>query len=833
MLLSLNWLNEYVDLEGLKPETIAQTLTDLGLEVEAINHHDALHSDIVVGRILEANPHPNADSLKVCSVDVGKDEALTIVCGAPNARAGIQVCVAQVGVCLPGDFKIKKAKIRGQASFGMLCSEKEIGASEENDGIMELEASLAVGSPINDLYNFADTVLELGITPNRGDCLSYFGIARDLAAKLQKTLKTPPVYQADEDTLASSDFVNVKVSHDAGCGRFTALYIEGVTHVDAPFWMRRRLELSGIRPINLIVDISNYCMLETGQPMHAYDAKSLAKQELQVRPALINDELVTLDGQKAQLKPGDLLICDGEKPVGLAGVMGGANSEISSDTSSLVLEVAHFSSVCVRKTAKRLGLSTEASHRFERGIDIDQLATVAFRFANLLRSTYSQLGIEDIKVASSLVDYYPKPIAKKRIAVRLPRVKQMLDLPAIRQETCIKHLESIEFKLLDKTSDRMLFEVPSFRNDIDREIDLIEEIARLEGFDKIPLRIPKMEIVPNVEDPFIEFADLVKYAAANQGLCEIITFPFLSLADYGKLNLNERHPLWPNVRLQNALNEEMSFMQTSLIPGLLQAISKNRSHGIKGSRLFEMGRTYFSSENCDFEQGRHIQGKARQESGRVIERTMLAGSLDFPIQGQEWNRKEESPSFFNGKALLQSICEAFSVRDLQWQRPKADELPWLNPGASATVFYNDTCIGWVGELHPRVALDSGLGTVIPVLFEIDMEQLFDSSQAPLEIEPQGRKFPPALRDFAFVLPNEVSYEKFKLTIKKFPRKKYLKSWALFDLYTGENLPSGKKSLAATFKFESSAKTLTDKEVEKEVQQLVSWIESSLDATLRS
>ncbi|MFK7823000.1 MAG: phenylalanine--tRNA ligase subunit beta [Oligoflexales bacterium] len=843
MLVSLNWLNEYCDFSDLSPEIIAETLTQLGHEVEGSETIAPIPKGVIVGQIKTAAKHPGADSLQLCDVDVGAGELLKIVCGAPNARSGLKVAVATVGTQLAPDFKIKASKIRGEPSQGMLCSEKELSISEANEGILEITADWKLGSPIADYVNTDDIILDISLTPNRADCLSYVGLARDLAAKLGRTLRLPDI-KCGSGEFQTSEKVKVKIAADAGCARFTALAIEGVKSVAAPTWMQTRLKAAGMRPINLLVDVTNYVMLELGQPIHAYDKRYLEGGVIEVRSATLGETLSTLDGNTVELDPGDLLICDSTKSVGLAGIMGGANSEVKSDTSDLIIEVAHFFPTQVRKTSKRLGLHTEASHRFERGIHIENIDQVSLRVGTLLERCLLEVGEQAPQVSCKLLDVYPAPQTPAKIALRLPRVRSFLNLHQLSLDDCVKHLSALQFKLIDKTTERMLFEIPGFRHDIVREVDLIEEVARLEGFEKVPYELPRMNITPNIEHPIIEFTDSVKLVLAQLGLTEAISFPFHSVHDYEKLRLKIGHPYWPTKELLNPLNEEMAFMQTSLIPGLLKASRLNRHHGHKGSRLFEVGRAFydFGAVTLDKKQyplfsdwdrdELHLTAKAHGEKSRPIERNLVAGIFDHLYREQGWDHAEEQAHFFHGKGVVEALCASFGLYCLEWHRPSESELPFMHPGACAKIISGSHVLGFVGELHPSSALDWELGGESPVVFELDLEALYMAQDQKQDVDPRPRKFPAVIRDFALVVDEGLSYANLEKAVNEFPKKKNLKRMRLFDLYQGEHVESGKKSMAASFVFESLEKTLTDKEVEKESQNLLQWLKQRVGSELR-
>ncbi len=839
MKVSLNWLADYVDLSGLTPEQIAGNLTDIGLEVEGIDNQAAFTGEVVIGHVLKADPHPNADSLRLCQVDVGEAEPLTIVCGAPNARAGLSVVVAKIGATLPGDFKIKKSKIRGETSMGMMCSEKELEISESNEGIIEVAGSHKVGASAAQALGIGDTVFEVNVTPNRADCLGVIGIARDLAAKLGKPLKKPDTFK--EGMRPSS--VKVAIEDPQSCGRFVALEVSGIKVGKSPAWLEKRLVASGMRPINLVVDATNYVMLETAQPIHAYDARMVNGSILKVRAAKEGETLVTLDGATRALASGDLVITDEKKILGLAGIMGGQNSEVKDDTSTIVIEVASFAAQRIRRTAKRLGLRSEASYRFERGTDTDNAAWVASRVATLIASLSGPSAS-----VSAMTDEYPADLAKRVIALRLSHAKQFLGLPSLPRVEAEGILSRLEFELLDSTDDRLVYEVPFFRGDIEREVDLVEEVGRIYGYDKIPYQLPTMNIRPNQEDPFIGFLETVRAVAGSLSLRETVSFPFVADSEERALNLTLEHPLQSSVRLENPLSEDHRNLATTLLHGLLRATSENRKRGHKGGRLFELGRGYFDVQAVTprlamsqhfralLRHGRHISGRARSDQGRPVERHWLCGVLDQPFFSKTWNGAQEEASFFHAKALVFEFADALGLapeKDLDLVRPSASELPFLHPGASAILRLNGKYAGFLGELHPKSASDLGLAEGgVPVVFELDLEVFFEAKSRGIIRASAPTKFPPIHRDFAFLVPEKVEHKDVVSAYQKFKGKKYLSEFKLFDVYEGSNLGVGLKSMAYSLVFVSPERTLSDTDIEGETQGLLQWFKETLGATQR-
>jgi phenylalanyl-tRNA synthetase beta chain len=857
MKISLSWLNDYVDVSDLSAAQVAQAFTDVGLEIEGVKSQASIAPEVLVGKVLVAEKHPNADSLRVTKVDVGQGEPLDIVCGAPNARAGIHVAVATAGAVLPGDFKIKKSKIRGETSNGMLCSHEELGlpaALGTEGGIIELKepaGGFKLGMGVGKFLGLEDTVLEVNVTPNRGDCLGYLGLARDLAAKLGRPLKMPLAVNAHRPQrskdLASEGSVAIKIADADLCTRFVALAVDGVSAAASPAWLQKRLEASGMRPLNAIVDATNYVMLEYGQPIHAYDERDIRGQVIEVRPARAGEKLKTLDGQERALEEGDILICDAQGPIGLAGIMGGENSEVKADTRKVIIEVAAFLPQRVRRTARRLGLHTEASHRFERGIDVQALGDVALRVAEVMHQALTEAKAPAPRIAYDQIDARPVAGAPRAVALRLSHAQQFLALPKLTKDDAKGILTALGFELLDSTAEgRMVFRVPSWRNDIEREADLVEEIGRLTGFDKIPYTMPVMSIRPTPEDPFIAFQENARRALAVAGLHEAVSFPFVATADLAAMGLEPGHPLHPTLTLKNPMSAESPYLRASLLPNLLRAAAGNRRRGDQGARLFELGRGWFDFAQKPLDTakygnwkgltkpGRHLGMKAKTDQQRPNERSWIAAVLDQPFTAKGWNVPEQRTGFFHAKALVQTLTQAFAIGGVMFQKPVASDVPFLHPGASAAVYAGGKMIGYAGELHPRTADALGLGANdAPVVVELDLEELFNLAGRGLKVDSEFKKFPPVTRDLAMLADRGVTDEGVLQALNKFNKKKVLTSSALFDVFDQEGkLPPGKKSLAYAFSFQSQERTLTDAEVEQEMDALVAWLGESLGAQRR-
>jgi phenylalanyl-tRNA synthetase beta chain len=585
MLLSLNWLREFVPYEG-DAQTLADRLTMLGLEVEEVGRPFAALEKIVVGHVAECAVHPSSDHLSVCRVDIGTGELLDIVCGAPNVAAGQRVPVAPVGTVMPGGLEIKKAKLRGQTSCGMICSEREMGLGENHDGIMVLDPGLAVGTPICEALGLDEVVLDVSITPNRADCLSVLGLAREVAAAFGLPLSVP----ASELLESGEPFENFRIEPDpALCPLYQARLIRGVKIGPSPAWLRYRLIAVGLRPINNIVDVTNYVMMECGQPLHAFDRDLLRGDRIRVALAEDGMGLTTLDGQERQLTARDLLIWDDERPVALAGVMGGANSEIGDGSATVLLESAVFDPACIRKTARRLGLPSDASYRFERGVDQIGNTHAMNRAAALMAA------VSGGAVAPGVAKAEPRPFEPRVIDFSPAKATRLLGMemsPAFCRDT----LTRLGCDIADGESWRVT--APSFRLDLEREVDLIEEVARVFGMDRIEAVLPTVrKSLADLEkvDPTFAFLAMVKDWGKGAGLAEVVNYSFVGTADLDRCGL----PADGRVHIFNPLSEEMNVLRTELAPGLLGSLRQNMSQDNTRIRIFEVAHTFVQDPDSD------------------------------------------------------------------------------------------------------------------------------------------------------------------------------------------------------------------------------------------
>lgn len=558
MKILLSWLRNYIDLEGISSEEISHKLTMAGLEVEDVYSEAEIYKGFVVGKVNSKQKHPNADKLSLCTVSTGENE-YKVICGAPNVEANQKIVFAPIGTIIPkGQLKIEKVKIRGIESYGMICSEAELEISDKNEGIMVLPDDFKVGAKITEALKLNDVIFEIGITPNRPDALSHIGVARELAALLGKSLKLPQI-KLKESKSSVNEFASIVIQDEINCPRYSSLVIRNVEIKESPEWLKNCLSKIGLRPINNVVDITNYIMYETGQPLHAFDLDLLARKKIIVKSTKTESTFTTLDSKQRNLPIGTLMICDGEKPVAIAGVMGGENSEINSDTKNLLIESAYFNPASIRRTSRSTGLSTDASYRFERGTDPNNTLYAAQRTAQLISE------ICDGEIAKGNIDIYPKKILPQKIILRYSTVERILGYRIEKQK--IKNiLIALGITAEEQNQYELKTTVPSFRPDIEREIDLIEEIARIHGYDNIPT-ISKIAVTLQKRIDESEFADQLRNAANSLGFYEMINNPLVNkkLASYFE------NP----IQILNPQNLDMEFLRNSLLPGALSVVSRN------------------------------------------------------------------------------------------------------------------------------------------------------------------------------------------------------------------------------------------------------------------
>lgn len=798
MNVSIKWLKEYVDFD-LPPETLAERLLMLGMEIESIRQLGEGLDRVVIGRINTVEKHPKADKLVLCNVDVGSGADAQIVCGAPNAREGLVAPVALVGAQLPNGLTIKRAKIRGEESSGMLCSEQELAISDEASGLMELPEDTQIGAPIVEVLGLDDVVLELEITPNRPDCLSMIGVAREISVTTGNPLKLPKI-DVQEETVDVHTLTSVTIADPELCPRYAARVIRGVKIAPSPAWLQRRLETVGIGTINNIVDITNYALMEYGHPLHAFDYHHLSENRIVVRRAKPGERLKTIDAEERELTPDMLVIADAENPVALAGVMGGFDSEITDQTVDVLLESAYFHPPSIRKTSKALGMHTEASHRFERGADPEGVIPAINRAAQLI------VEVAGGAVCSGIVDVYPGEREAINIELRPERVNFVLGT-----EIAHNDIRGILTRLGFAVSDAFEVTVPTFRPDVGQEIDLVEEIARVYGFDNIPTTLPRGDIpIPKVE-PKEDLRERVKTYLLQCGMMEAMNYAFYHPDVFDRIRLSSTDPLRQAVQIANPLSVDQSIMRTTLLPSLLANAQRNRNHQINDVQFFECSKVFIPNGTDEYP----------HEPERVA--GMITGNLGAGVYGDPLRPAD----FFDIKGIVEGMLDRCGLSDYTITHT---DHPAFHPGRRAEIRIEDATLCVFGEAHPEVLENYDLPNKA-YLFELDFEKLVDVVEPMKQFEPIPI-YPSVNRDLAIVLDAETTANR-PIDIIESAGGELVSSLHLFDVYTGEQVPEGKKSLAFAIEYRSTTETLTDEIVDRVHGGILERLEQELGATLRS
>lgn len=799
MKISLSWIKEFVDLSGISTDEIVAQLTMSGLEVEDVVDQSNLYENFIIGFVKDTEKHPNADKLSVCKVFDGKDD-LQVICGASNVKAGQKIVFAPIGTEIPnGNFIIKKAKIRGIESHGMICAEDELLLSNDHSGIMVLDEKLEAGKPITEALDLDDVILEIAITPNRPDALSHVGVARDLAALFDRDLIIPDI-KLNEGTGDINRLASVEIEDTVNCPRYIAKVVKDVQIKESPQWLKNRLEKIGLRPRNNIVDITNLVLHECGQPLHAFDLDKLTDNKIVVKSTKSEITFTTLDSKERKLPINTLMICDGKREVAIAGVMGGENSEITETTKNILIESAYFHPSSIRKTAKALGLSTDASYRFERGTDPNISKYAVERCAQLVTE------LAEGKIAQGIIDVYPQVINPKEIELRFSRTTKILGYEVAAEK--IKKILSrlgLAIKVLDQ--DKLLVSVPTFRPDIEREIDLIEEIARINGYDNIPT-VSKINITLEKKTDETEIDEKIRQAVTSLGFFEMINNP---LQSESVANLTGN-----SIRISNPLSADMECLRTSLLSGALITISKNIKQGVKDIKLFEIGDTFkkFSDgEIKDFSDFTETQNLLLAISGKE--------------QSKGWNTEEKESDFYLLKGLINSFLSKLSLDNvlIDSYYSTANEIY----AYYLTKSFKEVELGRGGKLKNEVLQQFDINQDV-YCFEFDLSALKSiQSNSKTYIDPL--KYPKIIRDFAFIFDKSAKY----LDVKEFIKKKssqLLKVVSVFDVFENDSLGTDKKSLAFSLEYFNESRTLTEEEVEKDFNNLIALITKEFNAQLR-
>jgi len=800
MKVTYNWLKEFVDFD-LSPDALAEVLTMLGLEVEGMEKQGGGMDDVVVALVEEKRQHPNADKLSLCRVNNGR-EVLDVVCGAQNFQQSDTVALAQIGATLPGDFKIKRSKIRGEESCGMLCSEKELGLAEESAGIMVLPAGLALGTPVFEALGLKDTLLEIGLTPNRADCLSVAGIAREIAAKLGTRARFPDMAIA-EGADAAEATIGVTVEDADLCPRYAARYISGCRIAPSPEWLVKRLSAVGMRSISNVVDVTNLVMMELGHPLHAFDCDRLEGRRIVVRRAGEGELFTTLDDQQRTLTGDDLVICDAARPVALAGVMGGLNSEISDSTTNILLESAWFRPAAVRRTSKRLGLHTESSHRFERGADIGMVPRALDRAASLIAQ------LSGGTVARGVVDVYPVEVKQPTITLRPARAGALLGIELTSQEVA-DILLRLECSVRGTAEGTLEVVPPSYRIDIEREIDLVEEVARMKGFDAIPATMPIARVVSDLPTLHQRLERSVRDILVNHGMNEIINFSFTSPDAADKLLLPVDDIRRTAIRLANPLVAEQSVMRTTLLPGVLETVARNTSFRSMDLRLFEIRRRYMPTSE-----------EMPQEP------LCIAGALTGSRIDTGWSSSRDAVDFYDVKGIIENLLDLLHIRGVSWVTDAPES--YYHPGKSCRVMAGKRQIGSFGEIHPTVQANFGIEKPL-YAFELDFERLVTLANQKRTISAPSR-FPDSTRDIAMLAADDVQAERIVACVNGVKAQE-IEQVEIFDLYRGAGIQEGFKSIAIRVRYRSYERTLTDEEIGVIHAKVIAALVSKLNVSIR-
>ncbi len=799
MLISLKWLSDYVECP-LTPQRIADGLTMAGLEVESLSLRYPRLENIMTARIEAVEPHPNAERLHICVV-TGPDGLRRIVCGAPNAHPGVIAPLALPGAELPSGT-VREIKVRGELSKGMLCSEKELGLGEDHSGVWILPADTPIGVPLDEALGLRDVMMEVGITPNRGDCLSMVGIAREVAAICKTSVKYPSI-SVDETGPAVDGLTSVTVEDPEGCPRYTARVVLGVKTGPSPEWLKDRLEALGVRSINNIVDVTNYVMMELGQPLHAFDFNRLFQRRIVVRKAEPGERFTTLDGVERELPEGAVLICDGAGPVAIGGIMGGLNSEIEPDTRDVLIESAYFEPLSIRRTGRRLGLNTESSYRFERGTDPDGVLRALDRAAKLM------MEVGGGAIAAGRIDIYPNPIRAREIVLRADRANRFLGT-RLRTREMKELLGLIEMRADELDSDRLRVIAPSFRGDITREVDLCEELARISGYDGIPVTSPAAVVEAAAFDPHQRARGEARNLLAGAGFFEVINYSFISFESIERLRYSEGDPELAPIRLKNPLSDEQAVMRTTLLPGLLQNARHNFDRRSENLRIFELSKIFLpAKEGLQAEEPHHLAGAM---AGKRVPQ-VLYGDADV--------------DYTDVKGVVEALCSFLRIDDLGF---RAQFLPpWLDPCASASVFAEGERVGELGRVHSEVLEAYDLKRPV-FAFMLDFDRLFALTGA-VPVYRALPKFPPVPRDIALIADDKMPVEE-PLDFIRSLNEPLLKNVEIFDIFRSDQIGTGKKSIGYRLTYRAEDRSLTDEEVNALHAVLLKKVTARFDISLR-
>ena len=798
MLVPLSWLKDYLPLT-LNNDELSDILTMAGLEVDKVERTEFSFTGVIVGEVISTAQHPSADKLKIAQVSDGK-ETVQVVCGDPNCKAGMRTAFAQVGARLTDDsgsaFKIKKAKLRGEESLGMLCTEKELGLSNHHETIMQFPKETPIGTDLSDL--FGDTIIEVSLTPNLGHCMSMLGVARDLGAMIDEKVVRPSFELNENESFKAADAITVEVKNPQACPRYSCRLIRNVKVGPSPLWLKTKLESAGVRSINNIVDVTNYVMLGSGQPLHAFDYEKIEGKKISIQVTKKEITFKTLDDENRKIPQGTLMIYDQTKPLAVAGVMGGLESEVKEGTRHILLESAHFDPSHVRKSSKSLNLRSESSSRFERGIDHEGVINSLDEAAFLLQE------VAEGEIAKGHVDTLSVPRKKKKLKCRIKRVNQILGT-ALSYSEVESFLRRLEMETIAIDDDTLQVTVPSYRNDILQEIDLIEEVARIYGYNHISKGEGRVVNSPMPHTPMYLVEREMRGLLLREGLQEFLTCDLIS-PKLATLSLEKTCSSEESIKVLHPSSVDQSILRTSLLPGLLQAIKHNFDRQNHHISAFELGHIHFKDE------------------ANFKERTAAAIIMTGKKAPHHFETKNDEVDFFDLKGIVENILESFGINAPEFS---PSNLKSFHPGKQAAIHVGEVRVGVIGEVHPErlAVLDIEKRVFFAQLDLIDLFELQDNGFKQLTPLPQ---FPGSTRDWTLTLKKETPMNTVISPIQDF-KSKLLKDFFLLDIYESEKIGSDVKNVTFRFTYRDDSKTLEQPQVEKEHARLIETISKKLNS----
>ena len=797
MLISLNWLKQYVEIKE-NIEEVANALTMIGQEVEAIEIQGENLENVVIGQIVEFDRHPNSDRLTLLKVNVGDGEPLQIICGATNHKLNDKVVVAKIGATLPGDFKIKKSKIRDVESYGMLCSEEELGFAKESDGIIILPEDAPIGKEYREYLNLNDVIFELEITPNRPDCLSHIGIAREIAAYYDRKVKYPSI-EINETIESINTLIKVNIDDKERCKRYVGKIVKNVKVQESPEWLKRRIQAMGLNPINNIVDITNFVMFEYNQPMHAFDFDKL-KGNINVRAAKENEEITTLDGVDRVLKNNELVIADEERAIAIAGIIGGDATKIDNETKNIFVEVAYFTPDNIRRTSRELGIFTDSSYRNERGMDIQNLETVVERAVSLIAE------VAGGEILSDTIDRYLEKPEKYEISLNLEKLNKFIGKNLSSDEVA-KILTNLNIEIKTIGEDKMLLTPPTYRGDLIRPADIYEEVIRMYGFDNIEARMPVMSIESGEENTNFKVSRIIREILREQGLNEVINYSFIPKSAKELFSFEDGI-----IEIKNPLSEDMAIMRPSLIYSLVNNIKENLNRNQTDLKIFEVSKTF--------------KNLGSAKDGLATEELKVAIALSGREDKNLWNQTKTDYDFYDLKGYIEYLFERLNINKFNLERAKDVN---FHSGVSAEIKIGEDVIGIFGELHPTLINNVGIKREKVFFAEINLTKLMKYMKIKVNYESIS-KYPEVLRDLAITLDKDILVGNMTKDIKK--KVNLVEKIDIFDVYSGDKVEAGKKSVAMSIVLRDKTRTLTDQDIDTAMKNILSLIKDKYNGEIR-